>query len=441
MKPIYYNPLPVGWHEKPLEDVAVRRRGYSWDKSQETAVPESSSTPVIRIPNVQDVLNLTDLLYLRNVPPEAFETSGVTKNLVLYVASNGNPERIGDSVLISEDRPMVFASFLQGISTKDPTEILPEFFAQWMRLHNVHQTFSKTSQQTTGLANFSWSAVKRLPLRYPVDIKEQQKIVAALSDVKDAITAVQQHLSATQCMKTAFMQHLFTKGIPGKHNTFKPITVFRRRTDIPKSWEASRLGANLTRVDYGTNVPSNDHKLGYPVIAIPQVVASRLELGKVPFTDLKETEANALRLEDDDVLLIRTNGNPNYMGKSTLVTKDIATQHVVFASYLIRVRTDKTRLLGAYLNYFLASPLGRQQALAMANTSAGNHNLGARSLKQFWLPRPETKEQGEIVDVLDRCEDALDTSTKKIESLRRLKKSLLQNLLTGKARVNMDAQV
>jgi type I restriction enzyme S subunit len=270
---------------------------------------------------------------------------------------------------------------------------------------------------------------------------EQEYISAILVQVEDNLAAVREELKAAQRLKTALLQQLFTRGIPGRHNRYKPITVFRRRTDIPKIWEASHLGDNVTRVEYGTNEPSNDYRAGYPVIAIPQVIATRLELGQVPYTDLKEKEANALRLVDGDVLLIRTNGNPNYMGKSTLVTKDVAAKHVVFASYLIRIRTNQTRLLGAYLNYFLASPLGRQQALAMANTSAGNHNLGARSLKRFWLPRPETKEQEEIVEILDRCEDTLDAISKKIESLGRFRKSLLQNLLTGKVRVSTEAQL
>lgn len=80
MKPVYNMPLPVGWCEKQLKEVTVRRRGYSWDKTQETAVPEDGSTPVIRLPNIQETLNLSDLLYLRNIPQEALKVSAVTKD-------------------------------------------------------------------------------------------------------------------------------------------------------------------------------------------------------------------------------------------------------------------------------------------------------------------------------------------------------------------------
>ena len=267
------------------------------------------------------------------------------------------------------------------------------------------------------------------------DVDERDQITNALIAVEDAIAAAGEELTAAIRIRTALMQQLFTKGIPGRSKSVQTIVVFRKPVDIPKRWEPSRLGASTVLVQYGTNAASNGYRGGYPVIAIPEVVALRLELGDVPYADIPESEARDLRLEENDVLLIRTNGNPAYMGKSTLITADVARQHVVFASYLIRVRTDQDRLRGAYLNYFLASPLGRRQALAMANTSAGNHNLGARSLRQFWIPRPDPDEQDEIVTILHRCEDAIDALQDKVEALLRLKKSLLQNLLTGKVRV------
>ena len=119
MKAIYDTPLPDGWVEEPLASVVVNRRGYTWEKGDEVGRAESDTIPVIRIPNVQDTLDLADLLHLRNVAPEAIEKAAVTKGWLLFVGSNGTQDRIGDSVLIEEDCPMVFASFLVGIQPKD----------------------------------------------------------------------------------------------------------------------------------------------------------------------------------------------------------------------------------------------------------------------------------------------------------------------------------
>lgn len=174
------------------------------------------------------------------------------------------------------------------------------------------------------------------------------------------------------------------------------------------------------------------------MVAIPQVISPRFTLADCDYAQLSDNEAAALRLAPDDVLLIRTNGNSEYIGKSTVIGDEADRQHIVYASYLIRVRSNPDRLLGRYLNYFLHSPLGKRQTRATANTSAGNHNLGIRAIKQFWIPRPEKDEQKEIVGLLDSVEDLLDSLSVELEKIQCLKTSLLQNLLTGKVRVKME---
>lgn len=187
MRPIYSNALPKGWIEEPLREMVTLKRGYSWSKEQEVSRPENGVVPVIRIPNIQARLELGSLLYLRDVPERDLEKSAVTKGWILFVASNGNESRIGDSVLIDKDLRMVFASFLMAMTPKEPEKLLPEFLALWMKLHNVHEAFCRTSQRTSGLGNFSWSAVKRLPVRYPASIEEQQEISRQLMLIDEYI--------------------------------------------------------------------------------------------------------------------------------------------------------------------------------------------------------------------------------------------------------------
>lgn len=435
MKAIYATPLPDGWSEKGLAEIVVTRRGYTWEKADEADKASTDTVPVVRIPNVQETLDLTELMHLRNVSGEALGKAAVTKGWLLFVASNGTQDRIGDSVLIEQDRPMVFASFLMGIQPKDQEQLRADFFSHWMRLHLVHEVFSKCSQQTTGLANFSWGAVKKLPVRFPDSVDEQRRIGLSLKLAEDAVQSARAHLSATREVKRSLLASVFESGLRPSA-TKKSCKIHRCFTAmVPTHWDDDKLGRSLELVEYGTNAPSNDYRGGYPVIAIPQVVAPHLSLTDVPFAEVPQGEADALRLKQDDVLLIRTNGNPEYIGKSTIVSAEVANVHTIYASYLIRVRPDKGKVLGAYLNYFLASPLGRRQAGAAANTSAGNNNIGARAIKQFRFPRPPLAEQIEIVSVLDAAERQIDALTKKVAAAEDVKRSLLQNLMTGTIRI------
>lgn len=233
MKAIYDCELPDGWIERPLAKLVEQRRGYTWEKDDEVDRSESDTVPVIRIPNVQDRLDLSDLIHLRNVSPEALERAAVTKNWLLFVGSNGTQNRIGDSVLIEEDRPMVFASFLMGIRPKDQNELSSEFFAYWMRLHLVHEIFSKTSQQTTGLANFSWGAVKRLPVRFPSCVSEQKRITDALKLADSAIQKARLEFSLSRDLRRSAALELLESGIPGKHSNFTKT----KHWTLPTEWK------------------------------------------------------------------------------------------------------------------------------------------------------------------------------------------------------------
>lgn len=300
--------------------------------------------------------------------------------------------------------------------------------------------FTNTATIGGAVPHLDTRLLNNLSLFVPGIQEEQASIGARLKAVDETISAAEAKLTAARRLKTALMQQLFTRGIPGRHSRFKIAAVFRLEFEAPRAWAVEALRESVTAIEYGTNAASNDGQHGLPVVAIPEVVAPRFQLGECSYAEVPDTEAEALRLRSDDVLLIRTNGNPDYIGKSTVIGHEALNTHMIFASYLIRVQTDKEKLSGRYLNYFLASPLGRRQCLAMANTSAGNHNLGSRAIKQFILPRPSREEQSEIVALLDSAEDTIEAVQAEIESLNRLKRSLLQNLLTGRVRVRLEAQ-
>jgi type I restriction enzyme S subunit len=71
----------------------------------------------------------------------------------------------------------------------------------------------------------------------------------------------------------------------------------------------------------------------------------------------------------------------------------------------------------------------------VANTSAGNNNIGARAIKQFRFPRPPLTEQEHVVTLLDGIESQISAQLEKVNAAMKVKRSLLQNLLTGNIRI------
>jgi type I restriction enzyme S subunit len=427
--------IPADWDAKPLRSLIAEHFAGDWgDDEGEQAVAVMRSTNFTN----DGQLDFSDVA-TRYFPKDKAEQFGLRQGDLLVERSGGGPEQpVGRIGFIERDTPRSTVSNFVQVLRPDSQKVDASFLG-WA-LFELQRTgiVERVQQQSTQMRNLNWRDYQRLVLPWP-ELDEQRRIAAALKLADEAIQKARAELEATRELKRSLVSHVFEKGLsPGVPT--KPCKIHRCYTAmIPSHWDDDKLGKSLTLVEYGTNAPSNDYRGGYPVIAIPQVVAPHLTLTDVPFAEVAEGEAAALRLETDDVLLIRTNGNPDYIGKSTIVSKEVAAAHTIYASYLIRVRSKKDRLLGAYLNYFLASPLGRRQAGAAANTSAGNNNIGARAIKQFRMPRPPIEEQEQIVGLLDTLEKQIDTQTAKVSAAIQLKRSLLQNLLTGKIRIPEEA--
>ncbi len=423
--------IPSDWDRELLGKLLVTHQGGDWgDDDGEVSARVLRSTNFTQ----RGTLNFDDVA-VRWFTTAKAERFGLKRHdLLLERSGGGLNQPVGRIGFITEDLPgFWFSNFVQ-LLRPEPEKIAPEFLGWVLFEFNRSGIVERLQHQTTQMRNLDYRDYLRVYLPRPSP-REQEMIARVLQAANDALSATEAKLTAARRLKTALMQQLFTRGIPGRHTQYKAARVLRHEFEVPDPWEIAPLRGSLSAVEYGTNAASNDGKHGLPVVAIPEVIAARFRLGECSYAEVPDNEASALRLEPGDVLLIRTNGNSEYIGKSTVIGDEAAQQHIIFASYLIRVRTKRDKLLGRYLNYFLASPLGRRQCLAMANTSAGNHNLGARSIKQFRLPRPSPEEQAEIITLVDSSEDTIEAIETEIAALERLKRSLLQNLLTGRVRV------
>ncbi|MFD1752623.1 restriction endonuclease subunit S [Salipiger marinus] len=158
--------------------------------------------------------------------------------------------------------------------------------------------------------------------------------------------------------------------------------------DVHETYTLKEAGTDFR---YGTSSKSQDH--GLPVLRIPNVVGGDVDLSEIKTVPLSAKEEARFALKDGDILLVRTNGNQAYVGRSAVFKREKVAAHEMadrtwsFASYLIRARLKEKELLPDFIQGFLSSAAGRKQLLASSKTSAGQFNINTEALGAIRVPK------------------------------------------------------
>jgi type I restriction enzyme S subunit len=171
---------------------------------------------------------------------------------------------------------------------------------------------------------------------------------------------------------------------------------------------------------------------GYRFIRITDINAN----GKLSGRDAKYVEASDEATEylvkQGDLLMARTGAT---YGKTMLVGEDL---DAVYASFLIRIRVDKSVLLPSFYWHFAQSGSYWDQANALVSTG-GQPQFNANVLKTVRVAIPTLTEQARIVALLDRFDglvsDLSSGLSAEIEARRKQYEYYRDKLLTFEERV------
>nr|WP_313635199.1 restriction endonuclease subunit S [Brevundimonas diminuta] len=199
-------------------------------------------------------------------------------------------------------------------------------------------------------------------------------------------------------------------------------------------WDRVELGTLLEDVRYGTSAKCDaDEVSGLPVLRIPNVLGSRINFNDLKFAVLPDAEQRRLSLQQGDIVVVRTNGNPSYVGRSAIVRHSEGV--LLYASYLIRLRLNPDRAWAPFIDAALKSSELREALLRSATTSAGNYNINSESLRRLVVPLPTLAEQRRISDVLDAVGAARDIDLGCRSISRETARLVAADLLSGRVRV------
>lgn len=327
---------------------------------------------------------------------------------------------VGISALAEKDfNNVVFGSYL--IRVKLNTEkVFPKFIHQFMQ-SNLYWNQISTASAGSTLRNIKLPTLKNLKIPLP-SLHEQRKIAHVLTTIDKAIEEVDKAIKKAEKIKKGLMQELLTKGIG--HKEFKDTEIGR----IPKEWKVVKLG-EIAKLESG-GTPSRQKLEYWKRGTIPWIKSGELNDILIYDSEEKITELglknSSAKIFPKGTLLIALYGAT--VGKTGILSIEASTNQAVCAILPAFPNTFDSK----FLQYCLI--LLREKLIAQSSGGAQS-NIYLYVLKNFKIPLPPLEEQKKISEILSKWDRVIDLKKAKKEKLERMKKKVMELLLTGKVRI------
>jgi type I restriction enzyme S subunit len=268
--------------------------------------------------------------------------------------------------------------------------------------------------------------IKGLEIPLP-PLPEQHKIAQILTSVDEVIEKTQAQIDKLKDLQTGMMQELLTKGIG--HTEFKDSPVGR----IPVEWDVLPLDDIIDRViDCEHKTAPYVDKSEFLVIRTSNVRNGELVLDGMKYTTesgFKEWTKRMIPVVGD---VLFTREAP--AGESCMVPEGLK---VCMGQRMVLLRPKKESVDSDFFSFYLSSEFA---VLAIYERSIGTtvSRINIEDIKRIPCVLPSIKEQQYIAKAIQSCQSSISSKESKLNGLVATKKALMQDLLTGKVRVNTE---
>jgi type I restriction enzyme S subunit len=287
---------------------------------------------------------------------------------------------------------------------KDPNQLQTNSLYYCLKLLPKNNFVSGSAQPQVVIND-----LKLVKITFPEALPEQRKIVEILETVDSAIEKTDKIIEKYKRIKQGLTQDLLTKGIDEngqirneETHRFKDSPLGR----IPKDWEVLELG-EVFKLKSGMTRPCDTSEFGnYPVYG---------GNGILGYTNEKNFNI--------ETIIIGRVGE--YCGSVYIASGGWVTDNALYVA--VKKRVYNNLFLCYLLNYI---------NLNQYSAETGQPLMTQSIVYRIQIPLPPLPEQHRIVSILSQIDETIEKEQRYKEKLERIKQGLMEDLLTGKVRVN-----
>lgn len=340
-----------------------------------------------------------------------------------------NPARINvGSIAYQNLNDPVLISPMYEVFSVDEERLNPEYFRQFISTETAISLFESFSQGSVR-KNLKFKLMEDIPFALP-PLYEQRRIVEILSTVDEVIQQTEEIIETSKEVKEGLMQDLLIEGIG--HNEFKEVKIGPKSYQIPETWRAVRLEEIADVSSGGTPKRNNDDY--WEDGTIPWMKSGEMTNGKI--REIEETiteeglENSSAKIFEQGTVVMALYGQGT-VSRTGILGQDAAINQAIAGMEPLEDAFEP-RYLQMVLN-FMRNIILNWAINPSSDTGRTNIYLGA--LRKLRVPLPPLDEQKEISEKLSTVNEKIRQEEEYREKLEELKKGLMQDLLTGKKRV------
>ena len=400
-----------------LKDLGIFKSGLTY--SPEDICDEDKGVLVLRSSNIQD----GKLVFNNNVyvDMDLHEKMLVSKGDILICSRNGSASLVGKTAIIDRDVKASWGAFMMLFRT-----IYDSSYMNY--LLNVSITKSKGLFSTSTINQLTNSMLGDIFVDV-FDTKEEQEQIgeyldAKCGDIDNRIAVLEKEQKAYERLKVAVINRAVTEGLDPE--TPKRDSGLDWLGMIPEHWEVKRLKDLCTCND---EVLKEDTKGIIEYVEIGDVVYPK-GITNTSFVDFEEAPSRARRITRSGDVIVST--VRTYLKAIAQIQRDGLIVSTGFA--VLRPKS--------VLSTFLSHALLANRSLGWINAESKGTSypaINSSTVETLPMAVPPLSEQKVIVEYLDTKCAAIDAKigniAKRIEAYKRLKRALINEVVTGKRAV------
>jgi restriction endonuclease S subunit len=206
--------------------------------------------------------------------------------------------------------------------------------------------------------------------------------------------------------------------------------MFGDPTSNPKKWPIFPIGKIAVSITNGMTRRNKESEMGNNIVLrLRDIRPNWIDFSDLNRISLNASEAGRFEVLPGDVLFIRVNGNPDYVGRCA--TFSGYSEPVFFNDHIMRLKTNEEMVDGKFLSFILNSPHCKQEIALHRKTSAGQHTINQDGLCRVLIPIPPLNLQQEFARRIAAVEKLKATHRASLAQLDALFASLQHRAFRG----------